>query len=300
MEYRQRRPGSQPSSRKGRIFVRRDADVAEYEGEPASRHYAGHAAGIPPEDTPHVTTADVRSRLPTTRRPHAPDDYVAGSFVGVVNKRYDVAIPVQDGVIYRKGNEQIYVHNGPPPMPQRASKGKNTTAQYQLPQHGASLQAGKLKRRQLHWLFWIGIAFLIAVLGYVVLNAIGSWWQIHNDDTTYGRPRTFQTDAVVGHGDSAAHPSHFIAVNLNRHVVIVEIPGGDISNALIYGAGTLLGDSQDLTPATLTFSDVNGDGKPDMIVHILDQTIVFLNNGAKFVPPSNLTSGESNLPAHGE
>src|SRR2546425_1583080 len=42
----------------------------------------------------------------------------------------------------------------------------------------------------------------------------------------YGRPRTFQTDAVVGHNDSAASPSHFIAINLNRHVEVIECPGG--------------------------------------------------------------------------
>jgi hypothetical protein len=113
------------------------------------------------------------------------------------------------------------------------------------------------------------------------------------------RLRTFQTDAVVGHGDSEAHPSHFIAINLNRHVIVIEIPGGDISRSIIYSGPVLLGDGQDMTPVTLTFSDVNGDGKPDMILHILDQTIVFLNNGTKFVPPVNLALGGSNLPTVG-
>jgi hypothetical protein len=104
---------------------------------------------------------------------------------------------------------------------------------------------------------------------------------------------------VVGHGDSEAHPSHFIAINLNRHVIVIEIPGGDISRSIIYSGPVLLGDGQDMTPVTLTFSDVNGDGKPDMILHILDQTIVFLNNGTKFVPPVNLARGGSNLPTVG-
>jgi hypothetical protein len=92
-------------------------------------------------------------------------------------------------------------------------------------------------------------------------------------------------DAVVGHGDAATHPSHFIAVNLNRKVIVIELPGGDPSKALIYSGPTLVGDGQDLTPITLTFNDVNGDGKPDMEVHILDQVMVFLNNGTKFVAP---------------
>jgi len=68
-------------------------------------------------------------------------------------------------------------------------------------------------------------------------------------------------------------------------VLVIEMPGGDPSKALIYTGPTLVGDGQDLTPVTLTFVDVNGDGKPDMEIHILDQVIVFLNNGSKFVAP---------------
>ena len=35
---------------------------------------------------------------------------------------------------------------------------------------------------------------------------------------------------------------------------------------------------------TLSFKDVNGDGKLDMLVHIQDQTFVFLNDGTQFRP----------------
>jgi hypothetical protein len=156
------------------------------------------------------------------------------------------------------------------------------------------LPGKKAKQARPHWLFFVGIGFLVMVLGWVGLNAFGSWWQNHQNDTTYGTPRTFQCDAIVGHNDSPAHPSHFIALNLNRHIVIIEIPGGDISKSVIYSGPVLLGDGQDLTPVTLSFADVNGDGKIDMLLHILDQTIVFTNNGTKFVPPSSLVRGGSN------
>jgi hypothetical protein len=116
------------------------------------------------------------------------------------------------------------------------------------------------------------------------LNAFSSWWQVHQDDVTYGRPRTYQVDAVVGHNDSPANPSHFIFLNLNRHVVIIELPGGNTSHSRIYNGPTLFGDGQNLTPVTAEFRDVNGDGKPDMIVHIQDQRLVFLNDGTQFVP----------------
>lgn len=115
-------------------------------------------------------------------------------------------------------------------------------------------------------------------------SQVGIWWQIHRDDSTYGRPRTFQIDAVVGHGDSASNPSHFIAINLNRHVVIIELPGGESAKAKIYTVTTLLGDGQDLTPVTLRFKDVNGDGLLDMEIHIQDQTIALLNDQGGFRP----------------
>jgi hypothetical protein len=124
---------------------------------------------------------------------------------------------------------------------------------------------------------------MMALLAFT-LSTIGSWWQMHQQDITYGRPRTFQVDAVVGHNDSVTNPSHFIFVNLNRHVIIVEMPGGDSSKARIYNGPTLFGDGQDLTPVTAEFKDVNGDSRLDMVVHIQDQTLVYLNDGTQFQP----------------
>jgi hypothetical protein len=124
---------------------------------------------------------------------------------------------------------------------------------------------------------------MMALLAFT-LSSVGSWWQLRQQDATYGRPRTFQVDAVVGHNDSVANPSHFIFLNLNRHVVIMEMPGGDSAHARIYNGPTLFGDGQDLTPVTAEFRDVNGDGKPDMIVHIQDQTLIYINDGTQFRP----------------
>ncbi len=132
------------------------------------------------------------------------------------------------------------------------------------------------------------IAILVGmlVMAFLVfgLSAFGSWWRVHQDDVTYGRPRTFQLDAVVGHNDSATNPTHFVFINLNRHVEIIELPGGDGTHAHIYLGPVLYGDGQDLTPVTGQVRDVNGDGKPDLIVHIQNQTLVFINTGTDFRP----------------
>ncbi len=132
------------------------------------------------------------------------------------------------------------------------------------------------------------VAILVGMVIMIVLvmsfSALSSWWHVYQDDLRYGRPRTSQLDAVVGHNDSAAHPTHFIFLNLNRHVEIIEIPGGDVTHTHIYTGPVLFGNGQDLTPVTGEIRDVNGDGKSDLIVHIQDQQIVFINDGTTFHP----------------
>src|SRR5439155_305395 len=80
--------------------------------------------------------------------------------------------------------------------------------------------------------------------GWVLLTMVANWWQVTRDDWHYGRPRTFQVDMVVGHNDSATNPSHFIAINLQRHIEIIELPGVDSSRAKIYTGPTLVGPGQ--------------------------------------------------------
>ena len=143
---------------------------------------------------------------------------------------------------------------------------------------------GIARRIRFHWLVFAGVAAIIMIIGWIAFSALASWWQVTQDDWHYGRPRTFQIDAVVGHNDSAANPSHFIALNLNRHIEIIEIPGGDATKAKIYAGPMLIGQGQDLTPVTLTFKDVNGDGKPDMIVNVQDSHFVYINENGAFRP----------------
>src|SRR5437667_7765787 len=135
-----------------------------------------------------------------------------------------------------------------------------------------------------HWLVFVGIAMFIMIIGWVAFNALGSWWKITQDDWHYGRPRTFQTDAVVGHNDSSNNPSHFIAMNLNRHVLIIELPGGNATKARIFSGPILIGQGQDLAPVTLSFQYVNGDGSLDMVINVQDAHYVFINSTGTFSP----------------
>jgi hypothetical protein len=125
------------------------------------------------------------------------------------------------------------------------------------------------------------LLMMLLVLG---VNAFTTWLHVFQDDLTYGRPRTFQFNAVVGHDDSLSNPTHFMIINLNRHIEIIEFPGGDTTHARIYSGPVLFGNGQNLTPVTATVKDVNGDGKPDLILHIQDQVVVFINTGTTFRP----------------
>lgn len=156
--------------------------------------------------------------------------------------------------VIQRGNKRIVIHDEPPP------------------------------RQNLHWSLILGTGMLFMLALWVLGSYALSLWNNHQLDSTYGMPRTYQTDQAVGHGDSSNHPTHFIAINLNAHITIVEIPGRNNAHARMYSGPTLYSDNGDQTPVTLEFYDVNGDGKVDMIVHVGDQKIVYLNDGTQFKP----------------
>ena len=166
-------------------------------------------------------------------------------------------------------------------IPPRSSRQQtqHVSEQQELDDH----QVVHPRLRRLHWMAILGIGMGVMLALWILGSMLFAWWQEKQEDLTYGRPRTFQTDAVVGHND-ASTPSHFIAINLHRQIEVLECPGGDCSKAVVYVGPLLIGADQDLDPVTLEFKDVNRDGKPDMLIHVQDQTLVFLNDAGKFRP----------------
>ncbi len=144
-------------------------------------------------------------------------------------------------------------------------------------------------RKNVHWLLPLGVGVIATIVLWMFGISALAWANQRYNDLHYGNPRTYQTDAYVGHHESPGHPSHFIAVNLNRQVIVVEFMGGDPSKSVSYVAPVYIdGDGGNLAPVTVEFRDVNGDQKPDMIIHIhlptQDQPVVFLNDGGRFRP----------------
>ena len=164
--------------------------------------------------------------------------------------------------------------------PQASPPRRRTTVDVRTP----AKETPRLKRTRFHPLVFVGLGLFMMIIGWLSFSALSSWWSVTQDDWQYGRPRTYQTDAVVGHGDSASHPSHFIALNLNGQVLVLEIPGGNAAKVQVYIGPRLFGAGEDLAPVTLSFEDCNGDGKPDLNLHIQgsNKIICFPNNGKTF------------------
>jgi hypothetical protein len=156
--------------------------------------------------------------------------------------------------VIEQGNRRLVIHNGPPPTP----------------------------KRKVHWLLTLGIGMALMLGLSLGLSWLANWWVNHQLDATYGMPRTYQVDAVVGHEDSALNPSHFIFLNLNGHVEIIELPGGDAAKAKVYIGPTLFSDNAPLVPVTGEFKNV--DGTEEMVVHVQDKVIIYVSDGTKFVP----------------
>ena len=147
------------------------------------------------------------------------------------------------------------------------------------------------RRRSRHWSVYLvtGMATMTALV--IGLYSLGSWWQHVQDDWTYGMPRTYQTDAVVGHNhDSRAHPSHFVAVNLKGRIEVFELPAGDPTKVRVFLGPTIVGTGADQAVVTISFTDSDHDGTPDMVLHYGDSEEVFSNKGGTFLLPGGKSS----------
>ena len=180
-----------------------------------------------------------------------------------------------------------------PPRVPRASRTQThkpsakTTAPVDMPiwKHGKKQQA---QWQQRFLLVGAGVGMLFAVVLVLVGQLLVAWISMSLDDIHYGRPRTYQVDAVVGQGDSAAHPSHFIALNLNGQTEVIDFPGGDASHAKVYLGPHLYGQNANLVPVTVQFVDSRHDHHPDMDVLVQGERVVFTNTEGSFrAPPVN-------------
>ncbi|MBC8162432.1 MAG: hypothetical protein H7Z42_14575 [Roseiflexaceae bacterium] len=134
--------------------------------------------------------------------------------------------------------------------------------------------------------FYAITLLLAAVAIYAVVGLFVGGFGTLADDLRYGRPRTDHLTAYVQHGETPGHPTHLMAVNLNRQVSVIEIPGGDPAKARSISGPYLFGAKEDLTPVTLHLRDMDGDGRPDLLIDVRREQIVYLNRDDAFRLPT--------------
>jgi hypothetical protein len=131
----------------------------------------------------------------------------------------------------------------------------------------------------------IGLGMLLMLVIVIAGSWLFGWIQTASDDLHYGRPRTFQLDAFVGH-ETGNTPSHFIVLNLHGQIEIIELPGGDATHARMYVGPRIYGPGADLVPVVLRFVDGTHSHHPDMLILFQNTQVVYRNVGGVFRPAS--------------
>ena len=132
-----------------------------------------------------------------------------------------------------------------------------------------------------------GVTLILAAVAiYVVVSLLLGKLNVLIDDLRYGRPRTTQINAFVGHDEANGQPTHLIAINLNRQVMVIELPGGDAAKTRTLSGPYLFGANEDLTPLGLHLQDMDGDGNPDLLLDIRQEQLVYLNRDGAFRLPT--------------
>jgi len=242
------------------------------------------------------------------------DDTLYPSRMPSSTRRYqqntDVPPPVAQRTVTRPGQQQDRYDNVNVYIRRRSSQGPISRQQQTAPQPQRPTQQTPRPPRQpepeqdddepetehlprtrrrshpprFHWLVYLGIGMIAMLILWLVGAIAFNWWQAYQQDLHYGHPRTYQCDARVGHNDTGI-PSHFIALNLNHRAEVIEFPGGDATKARVYLGPMLTGQNSDQDIVTVSFKDVNVDGKLDLIMSVENVKYVYINDTGAFRPP---------------
>jgi len=161
----------------------------------------------------------------------------------------------------------------------RASRGPSRKP----PQRTGSPLHQWIGHRAGHRLVLVGVGMLVTVLVLLVSQVVVPWAMKTADDVQYGYPRTTQEDHFVGH-EQGGTPSHFMAMNLQGQITVVELPGGNLKEAQLLVGPRLLGKGADLVPVRLEF--VGEKKHPDLVVRVQSVQVRFHNTGASYRPTS--------------
>ena len=170
------------------------------------------------------------------------------------------------------------------PTVTRASRPALKTKEIVPPFVCSPSQKTLVKKRHSHLnLTSLGIGMIVAIVLVLLGQLLLSWFSITWDDIHYGNPRTYQTDAFVGH-EAGQTPSHFIVLNLHGRIEVIELSGGDPTKTKIYVGPQIAGVNAENVPVIVQFVDPHHTHHPDMVLQFQGTQVVFHNVHGVFQP----------------
>lgn len=155
------------------------------------------------------------------------------------------------------------------PRPQRPFPGQAVLLRFQARFPSASLAT------------LVSLGMVVMLMLILIGQGIVSWANVTINDWQYGRPRTYQVDAFVGH-EINEQPSHFVALNNRGQIEVLELPGNDPSRARLILGPHLSGPQADLIPVTIHFVPSANPHAPDMRLDIGSTSVLFHNMHGQF------------------
>lgn len=124
-------------------------------------------------------------------------------------------------------------------------------------------------------------ALALLVLATVISTGL-TWGQRRLDDLRYGHPRTVVLAEPLGLDGDGGQPGAIIATNLDGQVALILLPGADPARATSLPGPYLFGADGRYEVPRLALDDRNGDGRPDLILTLRGEQVVYLHRGDTF------------------
>lgn len=131
-------------------------------------------------------------------------------------------------------------------------------------------------------LMFIAAGAAVLLVAYLLVSTAASFISTKLDDMSYTTTRTTNLDAYVGHNETPGNPTHFTAQNIRGQIAVIEYPGGDPSKAMVITGPYLFGQGEEKVPVQLNVADINGDGKPDLLISAKGAETAYINDGNTF------------------